>query len=224
MKKLYGIGTGPGASDLLTMRAVNVIKGANIIFAPNNKGTNMALDTAREFIEDKKIVLIDFLMGQVRKEDYRKAAEIIYNEIPENEYGVFLTIGDSMIYSTFIYIMNELDNWNIETEIVPGIPSFVAAACASKTPLTVKGDTFLLCDEYNPNVIEKVDSIAILKTLSGKEDLLENLEERDFKYTYIKRVSLEKEEILQDKDTIIKDRDYISLILGRKQEANYEEE
>lgn len=224
MKKLYGIGTGPGASDLLTMRAVNVIKGANIIFAPNNKGTNMALDTAREFIEDKKIVLIDFLMGQVRKEDYRKAAEIIYNEIPENEYGVFLTIGDSMIYSTFIYIMNELDNWNIEMEIVPGIPSFVAAACASKTPLTVKGDTFLLCDEYNPNVIEKVDSIAILKTLSGKEDLLENLEERDFKYTYIKRVSLEKEEILQDKDTIIKDRDYISLILGRKQEANYEEE
>lgn len=224
MKKLYGIGTGPGASDLLTMRAVNVIEGANIIFAPNNKGTNMALDTAREFIEDKKIVLIDFLMGQVRKEDYRKAAEIIYNEIPENEYGVFLTIGDSMIYSTFIYIMNELDNWNIETEIVPGIPSFVAAACASKTPLTVKGDTFLLCDEYNPNVIEKVDSIAILKTLSGKEDLLENLEERDFKYTYIKRVSLEKEEILQDKDTIIKDRDYISLILGRKQEANYEEE
>ncbi len=224
MKKLYGIGTGPGASDLLTIRAANLIKDADIIFVPNNKGKNMALDTARDLIGDKKIVLIDFPMGQVTKEDYRKAAEIIFNGIAENEYGVFLTIGDSMIYSTFIYIMNELDNKKIDIEIVPGIPSFVAAACASKTPLTVKGETFLLCDEYNTKVLDNVNSLAILKTLGEKEELLNYLEERDFNYTYVKRVSLEKEEILQDKDTIIKDKDYISLILSRKQEANYEGE
>lgn len=222
MKKLYGIGTGPGASDLLTIRAANLIKGAKIIFAPNNKGTNMALDTAREYIGDKKVVLIDFPMGQVTKDDYRKAAETIFTKIPENEYGVFLTIGDSMIYSTFIYIMNELENKSIEIEIVPGIPSFVAAACACKTPLTVKGDAFLLCDEYDAKALDNVNSVAILKTLKEKEELLKNLEEREFNYTYIKRASLDNEQILNEKENIIKDKDYISLIIARKKEANYE--
>ncbi len=48
MKKLYGIGTGPGASDLITVRSARLIENADVIFAPNNKGKNMALDTVRE--------------------------------------------------------------------------------------------------------------------------------------------------------------------------------
>lgn|SRR5690554_2157959 len=216
MKKLYGIGTGPGAADLLTLRAVNVIKDAKVIFAPNNKGKNMALDTVEEYIGDKKVVLIDFPMGSVEAEDYINAANIIYEEIPEGEYGAFLTIGDSMIYSTFIYIMDLLTDKDIEIEVVPGIPSFVAAAAASKVPLTVKGDKFLLIDEFDNSLLDKADSFALLKTLGAKEDTLDELERNDFSYKYVKRVSLENEEILENKEEIIQDRDYISLILGRR--------
>jgi precorrin-2/cobalt-factor-2 C20-methyltransferase len=216
MKKLYGIGTGPGAADLLTLRAVNVIKDAKVIFAPNNKGKNMALDTVEEYIGDKKVVLIDFPMGSVEAEDYINAANIIYEEISEGDYGAFLTIGDSMIYSTFIYIMDLLTDKDIEIEVVPGIPSFVAAAAASKVPLTVKGDKFLLIDEFDNSLLDKADSFALLKTLGAKEDTLDELERNDFSYKYIKRVSLENEEILENKEEIIQDRDYISLILGRR--------
>lgn len=216
MKKLYGIGTGPGAADLLTLRAVNVIKDAKVIFAPNNKGKNMALDTVEEYIGDKKVVLIDFPMGSVEAEDYINAANIIYEEISEGDYGAFLTIGDSMIYSTFIYIMDLLTDKDIEIEVVPGIPSFVAAAAASKVPLTVKGDKFLLIDESDNSLLDKADSFALLKTLGAKEDTLDELERNDFSYKYVKRVSLENEEILENKEEIIQDRDYISLILGRR--------
>lgn len=216
MKKLYGIGTGPGASDLLTIRAVNVMTQSDVIFAPNNKGTNMALDTAKEYIGDKRIVFIDFPMGKVTKEDYMKAADTIFREIPAGKSGSFLTIGDSMIYSTFIYIMHELEGKDIEIEIVPGIPSFVAAACASKMPLTVKGDSFLLCDEYDEELIDNIDSVAILKTFKNKEEILKNLDRIDFNYTYVKRASLDNQEVLRDKEEIIKDKDYISLILGRR--------
>lgn len=220
MKKLYGIGTGPGASDLLTIRAVNTIKDASIIFAPNNKGKNMALDTAQEYIGDKKIVFIDFPMGSVNTDDYINAANIIYNEIPEGESGAFLTIGDSMIYSTFIYVMDLLKEKDIEIEIVPGIPSFVAAAAASKVPLTVKGDKFLLIDEFDNSLLDKADSFALLKTLGEKESILDELEKNDFDYKYVKRVSLKNEEILENKEEIIQDRDYISLILGRRKGEN----
>ena len=65
MKKLYGIGTGPGAADLITVRSKNLIENADVIFAPNNKGKNMALDTVREYIKTENIVYLDFPMGKV---------------------------------------------------------------------------------------------------------------------------------------------------------------
>ncbi|WP_416197224.1 MAG: Precorrin-2 C(20)-methyltransferase [Sporanaerobacter sp.] len=217
MKKLYGIGTGPGDKELLTLKAVKEIELASVIFAPNNKGKNMALDTVEDFIHGKKIVLLDFSMGKVGKEDYINAAEIIYNEIPEEGTGAYLTIGDSMIYSTFIYIMKELEKKNIQVEIIPGIPSFVAGAAKSKTPLILKGESFLLCDEFNEEVLDKIDSICVLKTLENKKEILNNLENKDYVYRYMKRVTLENEEILVDRDQILKDRDYISFIFGRRE-------
>lgn len=217
-KKLYGIGTGPGDKEHLTLKAVRAMEEASVIFGPNNKGKNMAIDTASDFIKDKRIVLIDFPMGKVTREDYEKAAEIIDREIKDGETGAFLTIGDPMIYSTFIYIVEELekDFKNVEVEVVPGIPSFVAAAAEAKQALTVKDDSFMLCDELTLEKLELVDSIAILKTFKNKEETLEKLEKANFKYKYIKRASLEEQEILDHKDEILKDKDYISLILGRR--------
>lgn len=216
MKKLYGIGTGPGDKELLTLKAVKTIEKSDVIFAPNNKGKNMAIDTAIDFIGDKKVVLIDLPMGKVTREDYINAAKIIRSEIPEEGVGSFLTIGDPMIYSTFIYIMNELEKEDIETEIISGIPSFVAAAGESKTPLTVKGESFLLCDELDEELINMVDSIALLKTVRSKENTLDLFEKHTFNYKYIKRVSTVEQEILEDREEILKDKDYLSLILGRK--------
>lgn len=216
MKKLYGIGTGPGDSELLTLKAVKEIESSSVIFAPNNKGKNMALDTVEDFIQGKRIVLLDFPMGKVDREDYINAAEIIYDEIPEEGTGAYLTIGDPMIYSTFIYIMEELEKRNIQVEIISGIPSFVAGAAKSKNPLTLKGESFLLCDELNEEILDKVDSICVLKTLDNKEEILKNLEKENYIYKYMKRVTLGNEEILIDKEEILKDRDYISFIIGRR--------
>ena len=218
MKKLYGIGTGPGHKELLTLKAVKEIERASIIFAPNNKGKNMTLDTVEDFIQGKKVILLDFPMGKVKREDYIKAAEIIYKEIPEGETGAYLTIGDPMIYSTFIYIMEEVEKKNIEIEIVPGIPSFLAGAAKSKTPLTLKGENFLLCDEFREEFLGEVDSVCILKTLNHKEKIIEDLEENKYDYKYMKRVSLENQEIIINKDEILQDKDYISFIIGRRKE------
>ena len=182
MKKLYAVGTGPGDRDQLTLKAVKAMKESSVIFAPNNKGKSAALDTAEDFIKDKEIVLLDFPMGKVTREHYKKAAQIILSKIPTGEKGAFLTIGDPMIYSTFIYIMEELDEDKIETEIINGIPSFLAASAEMKTPLTLKGDSFLLCDELDDEKARNYDSLAILKTLKNKEYILDTLEKNNFKY------------------------------------------
>lgn len=218
MRKFYGIGTGPGASDLLTLRAINAMKECSVIFAPNNKGKNMALDTAEEFIKNKKIIYIDFPMGRVTREDYVNAAKTINENIKDGESGAFLTIGDPMVYSTFIYIMQELENLNVEidTKIINGIPAFLASAAETKIQLTEKGDNFILCDEFDESIVENGDSVAILKTFKNKESIIKLLEEKNYDYVYVKKVSLEEQEILTDKEEILKDENYMSLILARK--------
>lgn len=216
MKKLYGIGVGPGDPELLTLKAVRLIKECKIIFAPNNNGKNMALDTVKEFIGDTKVVLLDFPMGIVSREDYIEARKIIIKEIPKGESGVFLTIGDPLIYSTFIYIMEELEKKAIKVEIVPGIPSFVAAASIAKIPLALKGDKFLLCDEFHEDLLNRSNSIAILKTSRNKEYILNSLEKNSYIYRYVKKATLVDEEILIEREEILKDDNYISLIIGRK--------
>lgn len=217
MKKLYCVGTGPGDKELLTLKAVRIIKDAQIIFAPNNRGKNMALDTVQDYICDKKIVLLDFPMGKVDKSDYERAAKIIVDGICKEGYGVFLTIGDPMIYSTYIYIMEELEKSNIDIEIVSGIPSFLAGAALSKTPIVLKGDRFLLCDEeFEEDLLDKIDCVCILKTYKDKRAILNTLENRRFTYKYIKRCTLEGEQVLTSMEDIIKDNDYISYIIAKK--------
>lgn len=216
MKRIYGIGTGPGDPELITIKAVKTLEGASVVFAPSNKGTNMAVDTVQQYIGGTRLVFIDLPMGRVTRQNYVKAAEIIYREIPDGGYGAFLTIGDPMIYSTFIYIMQELQGKAIDIEIIPGIPSFVAAAAQSKTPLTVKGDNFLLCDEWDEGLLDEINSVALLKTFKHKEAILSNLEQKGFDYQYIKRVTLPEQEILVDKEEILSEKDYMSLILARK--------
>ena len=216
MKKLYGIGTGPGDKELLTLKAIRTMEEASIIFVPNNKGENMALNTARDFIEGKEIVYIDLPMGSVTDNDYKNAAITIINNIADGESGAFLTIGDPMIYSTFTYIMEELKDKEIEIEVVSGIPSFIAAAASMKSPLTTKGDDFILCDDLEEEKIKGLQSVAILKTLRNKEKTIKILEENNFKYKYIKRVSFSEEQIIENSQDIIEDRDYISLILARR--------
>src|SRR5690606_33263154 len=101
-----------------------------------------------------------------------------------------------------------------KVEIVSGVPSFVAAAGRAKQAITVKGDRFLLCDNFKEELLDQVDSICILKAFRNKEEILDRLERRNFDYRYIKHCTWIDEEVLTSKEEIRKDQNYISLILA----------
>lgn len=216
MKKLYGIGTGPGASDLITVRSARLIENADVIFAPNNKGKNMALDTVREYIKTENIIFLDFPMGQVGPEIYKKNLDIIHENLSDNKSGVFITIGDAAIYSTFINTL--YFDEEIYFEMSPGIPSFLAAGDFAGVPLATKGKNFLLTDDIENANLEFVDRIAILKTYKNKKEVIEKLEAHNFSYIYLENVSVENELILREKEEILERENYMSLMIGWKNE------
>lgn len=217
MKKLYGVGVGPGDAELITLKGYNLIKKADVIFIPMSRGESTAGSIAKEYIDGKRVLKLEFTMGEDNKKRYVEAADIINTELKDGETGVFLTIGDPMVYSTFVYLVKELFNNNIEVESIPGITSFGAAANRTMLPISLKDDKFYLCDgKIDEEIIKKSDSICILKTYKNKTEILDILERNNFKYVYVKRCGYVEEKIIYEKEEILNEKDYMSLILGRR--------
>lgn len=225
MAKIYGVGTGPGGKEYLTLKAVQVIKEVDYVFAPQNRGKNMALDTVKDFLDKEKLVLLDFPMGEITQADYVQKAREIEKYLGPDKTGAFVTIGDPLFYSTVINTFQELSP-EVEVEYVSGIPAFVAAAARAKRPLTYTGESLLVLDSLKPDwgsYLEKVmpESLCLMKTLRLHEKDLATLTKLGYTYQYVEKASLPEELILDqsDEEAILERKAYISLILARKEQA-----
>ncbi|HWQ30633.1 MAG TPA: precorrin-2 C(20)-methyltransferase [Negativicutes bacterium] len=216
MKILYGIGIGPGDKELLTLKAYRLIRTCDYVFVPESRGESLATLITHEYIKDKKVVSLSFPMGEDNSRNYRDAARIIDDTLKEEEAGVFLTLGDPMTYSTYAYLMRELEAAGINTETIPGITSFNAAASILGLPITVKGESFYLADgDLDEEILNRVNSVCILKVARNKESIINKLEKHGFDYTYVKRCTQKNQRLIRDRAEILEDQDYMSLIFAR---------
>ena len=167
---LYAVGVGPGAPDLLTLRAAAVLGKVPVILAaasPRNDAS-AALEIARPHLSPKtRILRLDFPMTReaaTLRAAWREAAETTLAVLSGGEDAAFLTIGDPLIYSTFGYLLRTVRALAPETriEVIPGITSFQAAAARTGT---------ILC--------EGEESLRILPGIRSGEDLAAELEGAD---------------------------------------------
>lgn len=143
--KLYGVGAGPGASDLLTLRALRVLQEAEVLVLP--RSSDHGLSRAWQIIAphvrpraDQERLLLTFPM---RKEPerllphWRKAFATIEARLAGGRTVAFVTEGDPSVYSTFIYLQREAARrWSeVEVEVVPGVTSIVAVPAVTGIPL-----------------------------------------------------------------------------------------
>jgi precorrin-2/cobalt-factor-2 C20-methyltransferase len=141
--KLYCIGCGPGDPDLLTLKAIDIIKNADIIYAPTAREgkPSVALSIVEKFIsKDTEVRQLIFPMIKdfsKLKENWKNNTIEITNSIRNGKRTIYLTVGDPSLYSTWIYIYKELidKHKDIEVEIVPGITSIFSFSAEIKTPI-----------------------------------------------------------------------------------------
>jgi precorrin-2/cobalt-factor-2 C20-methyltransferase len=147
--KLFCVGCGPGDPELLTVRAVNLIKSAEVIFAPTAREgkPSIALSVVEKYIDrSTKTVSLIFPMVKDReslKDYWKRNAEEIAGAVRSGKNVVYLTVGDPALYSTWIYIHRELkkSHKDVEVEIVPGITSIFAIAAKAKISLAEGEET-----------------------------------------------------------------------------------
>ncbi len=191
--KLFCVGCGPGDPELLTIRALNLINEADVIFVPTSKldKPSIALSIVAKYIkETTKIINLVFPMVKDKdslKDYWKKNTLEISQMVRTGKKTLYLTVGDPSLYSTWIYIHRELkkDHKDIEIEIIPGITSIFAFAAESKISL-VEGNEHLsivpACYDLNKvkNTVKASDTIVFLKDGRYFDNVIEMLSESGF--------------------------------------------
>jgi precorrin-2/cobalt-factor-2 C20-methyltransferase len=191
--KLFCVGCGPGDPELLTIRALNLITEADVIFVPTSKldKPSIALSIVAKYIkETTKIINLVFPMVKDKdslKDHWKKNTLEISQMVRTGKKTLYLTVGDPSLYSTWIYIHRELkkNHKDIEIEIIPGITSIFAFAAESKISL-VEGNEHLsivpACYDLNKvkNTVKASDTIVFLKDGRYFDNVIEMLSDSGF--------------------------------------------
>lgn len=136
MGTLTGIGVGPGDPELITVKAVRVIGTTPHLFVPRakTKEVSMALAIATPYLKpDATIHEIPFPVRSDQKSRdalWQETARSITRLLLENQDVAFLTIGDPLLYSTWIYLHEMVRKTLPEAAIrtISGVNAFSAAA------------------------------------------------------------------------------------------------
>lgn len=161
--KLYGIGVGPGDPELLTLKALRIVKESPIIAVPGEVAQESVaykiVKGAYPNLDEKELVAVPMPMTKDKKlleESHEKAADQIAGYLKEGKQVAFLTLGDPTVYATYIYVHKRIQAMGYPLEIVSGIPSFCAVAA-----------------RLNMGLVEKAEPLHVIPASYGIEESLE---------------------------------------------------
>lgn len=129
---IHVVGAGPGDPSLLTLKAVELLRTADIVAL----GDLVNPEIVKRYAPSAKVVRI----GHRREEHDRTIDELV--EFARNGANVvILKNGDPTIFGRAFTICSKASERGIPCEIVPGVASFTAASAIYKIPLTERCGT-----------------------------------------------------------------------------------
>jgi len=182
---LHGIGVGPGAPDLLTLRAIRTLGRCAVVVGPRPRAGESSLAVriaGPHLFPTARVEELVFPMvrdPQRLREAWDAAALRVLELLEEGNVG-FLTLGDASLYSTWTYLRAAVLARRPDQVVatVPGITSFCAAAALAELPL-VEGDESLLVVPWASRrdrpwlreALEQGEACAFLKVADRLDEL-----------------------------------------------------
>lgn len=220
----YSVGTGPGDPELMTLKAVRIIKENSIIAVPGKNASEsaayrIAVKAVPE-IADKELISLDMPMIHDKdkmKEYHQTASDTVSRILDSGENVVFLTLGDPTIYSTGSYIQNILADRGYQTQTISGVPSFCAAAASAGIPLTEWNQCLHIIPashishetEFNEN-----DTFVFMKSGRKINNTKEILNENFSNTVMVENCGMENERIFRNAESIPDNAGYFSIIIA----------
>ena len=223
--KLYGLGIGPGDPELITLKAKRLLEEADIIFFPGSipedtvayKIVTGAVDTSK-----KELVGIPFPMTKDRKvlaENHRAGASKIEEYLNKGKTAVFPTLGDTTMYATYMYVHKLVAADGYDTEIVPGVPSFCAAAAKLNDSLVERNEELhVIPSSYGvTEALHLSGTKVFMKAGSKFKEVLAEAKQSGQHICVLENVGMENERIYKDPGDDI-EAGYYTLIIVKETE------
>ena len=222
--KLYGVGVGPGDPELLTLKAVRVLREADVVLVPDSvKADKTALHIASAYLQNKTVETVTTPMVRdkaVVDAAYTAAADRICALLDQGRQVAFLTLGDPTVYSTYMYIHEKVLARGYDVEVVPGVPSFCAAAarlnlslCQGSEPLLIvpasHGAEELLDVKANKVFMKAGKSILELQSQLRDRGLLDHA-------AMVENCSMENERVYPRFADLQEASGYFSLVIAKE--------
>lgn len=231
--RFYGVGVGPGDPELLTLRALKVLRRVPVVCVPKRSpdADSYAYSIVRGILDAQRQEIVE-LVFPMRKDLSQVVAyweqnlAAIVRRLEGGQDCAFITEGDPFLYSTFIYMYDILRQRHpqVRIEVIPGVSSFTAAAARAGLPL-VNGDERLAvlpatCESQKlKDALREFDAVVLMKVNSVFDRVLDLLEELNLtdKAVYIKKGTAADEEIVRDiRQLRGRKLEYLSLLIVRK--------
>lgn len=193
------VSLGSGDPDNITVRALRALVDTDIIFAPGRAALQAMsrLEGAEEIVP--KAVLKECPMSKDREVVlalYASMASEVSGLVRQGKRVAIVTIGDAGIYSTAQYICDKLD---VPYTVLPGVPSFVAAAAVANSSLVRQGDNFTVLSNIREETdiehpLSRGEVVAVMK-LSAHQALVKRVISRGgYPFVYAEKLGDPNEE------------------------------
>ncbi|MEJ2717778.1 MAG: precorrin-2 C(20)-methyltransferase [Deltaproteobacteria bacterium] len=230
---LYGIGIGPGDPELITVRGAKILARCRRVFVPRapRGEESLALSIARQHIHpESEIVPVVFPMSRDKetvREHWAKFVPKVEEVLRTGEDACYLTLGDPLLYSTYVYMLASLRERvpDVRVVTVPGVSSFSAAAALAGFPLGQAESSVSIvpaADDLGKfqEALAGGGTVVLMKVGKRLREVIDLLERvgRIEQAVFVARVGLEGERIetdLRNLDVETPETGHMSIILVR---------
>ncbi len=232
--KITGVSLGTGDPELITLKGLKALQQADIIFYPGSVSDVGEKDSyALRILEQLPVDLHKAKGYYLRMNGVEEEADRIYQEVYQEAIGEFnygksvvlVSEGDISFYSTFLYVLSKFRSTDIPVQLIPGVSSLHHAAAAGLFPLGLKEEKIVIVPRLSSSqeidtLLQKFDTIVIIKVRSVMQQLLQFLVDQSFQCLYAERLGTPEEFLLQDL-RLLNDRNipYFSLLFIKKSKS-----
>ena len=220
----YGVGVGPGDPELMTQKAIRLIRENDVIAVPGKVAQEaIAYRIAAAMVPElAKKELVPIHMPLVRDRALLRAEQVkgtrrIESYLDQGKNVVYITLGDPSIYCSFSYLQSILLSDGYAVEMVPGVPSFCAAAARLNLPLVEWDEPLHVVPaaQEADEALQGPGTCILMKSSRQMADIKALLHSSEKEVFAVENCGMETEKLYRGMEELPDDAGYLSLIIAK---------
>lgn len=229
---VYGVGVGPGAPDLMSVRAARLVGAAKVVAYFRKAGrpgharriadgllADGVIEEPMDYPVTTEIALDDPAYAATLRSFYEQCVARLSEHIAQGRDVVVLCEGDPFLYGSFMHLHSRLAP-RVRVEVVPGISGMAACWTASGTPITYGDDVLCVVPAtLGPDRLKAAfatgDAIVIMKLGRNLPKVRRALDDAGLldRAIYVERGAMDDQVVMPLADKTTDDAPYFSIVL-----------